>query len=197
MCLYLKGPVQNMNRKNNQRFQDTELRLETAALKLMKHTSFKKITVKNICETAGVNRTTFYAHYIDIYDMLEKIEDRLHQELLNGYPNSGSPENTLFSVTSFIPFLQHIKKHQYFYKIALQTRTDFPLQAGYEQLWEQVIKPQCQKAGITSEDDMMYYFVYFQAGFTMVLKRWVTTDCTQSETEIAAIIKNCLPAVWL
>jgi len=38
------------------------------------------------------------------------------------------------------------------------------------------IKPYCQKIGFKSENEMMYYFVYFQAGFTMMLKRWVDND---------------------
>lgn len=37
---------------------------------------------------------------------------------------------------------------------------------------------------------MMYYFVYFQAGFTFVLKRWLETDCKESEEEIARVIQN-------
>lgn len=43
---------------------------------------------------------------------------------------------------------------------------------------------------------MMYYFVYFQAGFTMVVKRWVDTGCKESESRIAQTLKNCIPAVW-
>lgn len=71
-----------MNTKNNQRYRETEIRMDAAMLELMKHTEFEKITVKKICETAGVNRSTFYAHFTDIYDMLDRMEDFLHQELL-------------------------------------------------------------------------------------------------------------------
>lgn len=64
-----------MNTKNNQRYRETEIRMDAAMLELMKHTEFEKITVKKICETAGVNRSTFYAHFTDIYDMLDRMED--------------------------------------------------------------------------------------------------------------------------
>ncbi|MBO5473038.1 MAG: TetR family transcriptional regulator [Lachnospiraceae bacterium] len=40
----------------------------------MKSTAFEKITVKKLCEKAEVNRSTFYAHFTDIYDMLDKME---------------------------------------------------------------------------------------------------------------------------
>lgn len=185
-----------MNTKNNQRYRKTEIRMDAAMLDLMKHTEFEKITVKKICETAGVNRSTFYAHFTDIYDMLDRMEDFLHQELLESYPFHSNPEDLPFSDPLILLFLQHIRKHQYFYRIALQTRRAFPLKQGFEPLWNLIIKPRCQAAGITSEDEMMYYFVYFQAGFTIVLKRWVDTGCKESETRIAQTLKNCIPAVW-
>lgn len=164
--------------------------MQTAMLELMKHTKFKKITVKKICEKAVVNRSTFYAHFIDIYDMLDKMEQELRKELLASYNNQ--KENSIFSEASLIRFLEHIKKHKYFYKIVLQTRTSFPLEQGYKPLWE-IIEPRCKKAGIIDDKEIMYYFINFQAGFTMILKHWVDTDCNINETEVAAIIRNCIP----
>lgn len=48
-----------MNTKNNQRFKDTEIRMQSVMLELMKYMEFEKITVKKICEKAQVNRSTF------------------------------------------------------------------------------------------------------------------------------------------
>ncbi|WP_294578075.1 TetR/AcrR family transcriptional regulator [uncultured Thomasclavelia sp.] len=180
-----------MNKKNNQRFRETEIRMESAMLELMKTMEFEKITVKKICEQAQVNRSTFYAHFIDIYDMLDKMEKELRKELLESYDTK---DNLIFSKSSFINFLKHIKKHKYFYKINLQNRKSFPLQQGYEPLMA-IIKEHCYRAGIIDNDEIMYYFIYFQAGFTMTLKHWVDTNCKLSEAEIATIIENCLPAV--
>lgn len=183
-----------MNTKNNQRFRETELRMESAMLDIMKTTDFEKITVKKICEKAKVNRSTFYAHFIDIYDMLNKMEVELRSEMLNSYSPDNKQEYEIFSEESFILFFKHIKKHKYFYRINLQTRKNFPLEQGYEQLWS-IIEPLCKQAGITSDEEIMYYFVYFQAGFTMILKRWVDTDCKEDEIQLAKIIENCIPNV--
>ena len=71
-----------MNKKNNQRFHDTEIRMEAVMLELMKTTEFEKITVKKICEKSRVNRSTFYAHFSDINDMMDKMEQKLRKELL-------------------------------------------------------------------------------------------------------------------
>ena len=183
-----------MNTKNNLRFRESQCRLENAMLELMNQTDFEKITVRKLCETAQVNRSTFYAHFVDLYDMLEQMESRLHQELLDSLPATVNPEDMFFSPQVLVLFLQHIRAHRHFYRIALRTRKEFPLPQSFEPMWNQVIKPRCRAAGILSEAEMMYYFVYFQAGFTMVLKRWVDCDCQESETDLAATLCNSLPS---
>lgn len=185
-----------MNTKNNQRFRDMDKKLKDTLLELLKEMSFEKITVKRICEKAGVNRSTFYAHYTDIFETMEQMEEHLHQELLASYAKQPLEKSEIFPVWPFIPFLRHIKKHRYFYKIVLKERKEFPLKQGYEEMWNQIIKPNCEAVGILSESEMMYYFVYFQAGFTFALKRWTDNGCQESEEEIARIIQNCVPAIW-
>ena len=40
----------------------------------------RKITVRELCERAGVGRGTFYAHFLDIYDLNEQLEGYLLEE---------------------------------------------------------------------------------------------------------------------
>lgn len=183
-----------MNTKNNKQFRESAARMEQAMLELMNQTPFEKITVRLICERAGVNRSTFYAHYADIYDMIERMETDLQKELMLDYPLPGSVAP--LSLESFLPFLEFIRKHRDFYRIALQTRREFPLKQGFEPLWNRVIKPLCLQAGIASENEMLLYFVGFQAGFTMILKRWVEQGCAEEIGTVAQIICNMVPSVW-
>lgn len=183
-----------MNRKNNRQFQGSAQRMEQAMLELMDGTPFEKITVRCICEKAGVNRSTFYAHYTDIYDMIERMESNLQKNLMKDYPVSGAV--VPLSQESFLPFLRFLHRHADFYRVALKTRRSFPLKQGFEPLWDGVIKPLSHRAGIVSEAEMMYYFVGFQAGFTTILKRWVDQGCVECEEEIARVIENIVPAIW-
>lgn len=183
-----------MNRKNNKQFQGSDIRMKQAMLELMNTMPFDKITVRLICERADVNRSTFYAHYADIYDMIGQMETNLQKKLMENYP---VPEEvTPLSPESFIIFLKFIREHRDFYRVALKARQEFPIRQGFEPLWEQVIRPLCLKAGIFSESEMMFYFVGFQAGFTTILKHWVEKDCVESEEKVAQIIKNSIPSIW-
>lgn len=185
-----------MNTKNNRRYRENEIRMESAMLELLEKKNLDKITVKSICEKAGVNRTTFYAHFLDVYDMLDKMEAHLRDELLETYEGKSPEERVILSDASLHIFLEHIKRHQYFYRIQLANRRNFPLKQGFEPLWDQIVKPSCIAAGITDEENMMYCFVYFQAGFTMVLRRWVEDGCRKSEDEITEVIARCIPPAF-
>jgi Transcriptional regulator len=61
---------------NNDRTINTKNRINKVFIDLMKEKGFLKVTVGDIIERAGINRSTFYAYYLDKYDLLEKAEDR-------------------------------------------------------------------------------------------------------------------------
>ena len=60
--------------KESRKTRYTRMVLQDSLLELMKNKPISKITIKELCETADINRTTFYAHYRDQYDLLRTIE---------------------------------------------------------------------------------------------------------------------------
>ena len=59
----------------------TEKQIETSLLQLMKEQTFESISIRQLIDLAEMNRSTFYRHYLDKYDFLEKIEDRFLDDL--------------------------------------------------------------------------------------------------------------------
>ncbi|MFA7514883.1 MAG: TetR/AcrR family transcriptional regulator [Bacilli bacterium] len=55
--------------------------IENTMIKLLKTQRINQITVKKLCEISDVNRGTFYHHYLDIYDLINQIENQLIAEL--------------------------------------------------------------------------------------------------------------------
>ncbi|MFT8823526.1 TetR/AcrR family transcriptional regulator, partial [Liquorilactobacillus satsumensis] len=51
----------------------TKRNLEQAFIKLLKTKDFAKITIGDICKVAFTSRSTFYLHYLDKFDLLEKV----------------------------------------------------------------------------------------------------------------------------
>ena len=63
--------------KSDARVRYTQHALKQALLTLLKEKSVNKITVKEVCELAELNRATFYSHYSDCFALLEAIENEL------------------------------------------------------------------------------------------------------------------------
>ncbi|MFV0515894.1 MAG: TetR/AcrR family transcriptional regulator [Aminipila sp.] len=70
-----------------ERAMDTKNKIKRAFLELHKCKRIEKISIKEITTIAGVNRGTFYAHYLDIYDLQEKIEN----EIMLGFKDNVIP----------------------------------------------------------------------------------------------------------
>ncbi|HSK69859.1 MAG TPA: TetR-like C-terminal domain-containing protein, partial [Candidatus Limnocylindria bacterium] len=81
--------VQTAEKKENRRVRYTRLALRESLLSLLQSNPINKITVSRICEQADVNRSTFYLYYSDGYDLLEKIEEELYQELADAIERFG------------------------------------------------------------------------------------------------------------
>ena len=62
-------------KKNDARVRYTQKVLKDSLLQLLEKKPINKITVKEVCELAELNRATFYAHYTDCLDLLESIEN--------------------------------------------------------------------------------------------------------------------------
>jgi hypothetical protein len=66
---------------NNRQVNRSKKMIESAIIKLLKIKKINNITVKSLCEISDVNRGTFYNHYLDVYDLMNQIENNLVCEL--------------------------------------------------------------------------------------------------------------------
>ncbi len=62
---------------SDRRIRKTEQSLQYAFLHLVLEKEFSQITVKELCERADINKSTFYLHYRDLYDLASRIKQQL------------------------------------------------------------------------------------------------------------------------
>lgn len=67
--------------KNDIRTRYTQKVITESFLELLKEKPMNKVTVKEICDKAQINRSTFYKYYKDCYDLLDQLEERAITEL--------------------------------------------------------------------------------------------------------------------
>ena len=66
--------------KTDARVKYTQKVVKDALLGLLETKPVNRITVKEVCVIAGINRATFYSHFSDCFDVLEKIENDLLED---------------------------------------------------------------------------------------------------------------------
>lgn len=65
--------------KNDSKYFNTAKKMNDALVSLLSKKTFEYISVKDVCEVAGVNRSTFYLHYSNTADLLDEVIDRLNE----------------------------------------------------------------------------------------------------------------------
>ena len=68
--------------KMDRRVRKTRAQLRAGLARLMQQKNIKEITVKELVDEIDINRSTFYLHYTDIYQMLQSIEGELMEDIL-------------------------------------------------------------------------------------------------------------------
>ena len=167
-----------MNVKNNKRRKESQEKIERAFIELLQTHEIKKITVSDLIKKAGLNRSTFYANYIDIFDLADKTREILEQEFTNlfadyDYFNENSGAEKMFA---------HIKDNQLFYK------TYFKLCYDDKHLVSIYDPKRAEKEHI--ESHLKYHIEFFRNGLNAIIKLWLSNGCQESPKEMAEILKK-------
>ncbi len=102
------------HKKTDQRVRLTKQMLQSTLLTLMRSKPISGITVKELCAAAGVNRGTFYAHYQDIYALLEEIEEEIVGEFratLSRHSLQAEPSARQSVVSIYTEIFELIDRH--------------------------------------------------------------------------------------
>ena len=73
--------MREANQKNDRRVLKTKRNLRQTLIELMKIKPFEKITIRELCDCADVNRNTFYYHYDSAQALLDEILSELLTEI--------------------------------------------------------------------------------------------------------------------
>ena len=168
-----------MNTKNNRRRQQSQEKIETVFLALLEEKDIDQITVSDICKQTGLNRSTFYANYQDIYDLVEKLRLQLVKEVDELYENDIANKGY---TDGYLRLFSHIREHQLFYK------TYFKL--GLEQKYPIDLRKLARDTRILGGEHLEYHIAFHKAGITALIKRWLAGGCKESPKKISSILEN-------
>ncbi len=168
-----------MNTPNNKRRKTSQEKIEKAFIKLIQYKDLNKITVSDIVKNAKINRSTFYANYLDIEDLADKIKDSMFHNLLELYKEESTLRKHSYN---YLKLFEHIKDNQIYYSTLF--KLDFDFSKYYDNHLEDT--DAIKYYGTTKHID--YHIEFFKAGFNALIRKWLSNGCIESPEEINEIL---------
>ena len=190
-----------MNRSESKYFA-TAARMDETFLELLEKKDFAYITVKELCEKAGVNRSTFYLHYETMNDLLKECYQYMIGRFLTYMEkDAGSfieklqncPMEELYLITPeyLTPYLTYIKENQRLFRTMLENAAIFGLEDSYTGLLRHVITPILNRYGVP-EKDRGYLMAFHLGGLMAIVSEWLKGNCIDPVEHMILVIQACI-----
>lgn len=181
--------------KQESKYQFTASLMDEALLLLLEKKEYDRITVKEICEKTGVNRTTFYLHYESMNDLLEETISMINKRFadsLSSVEKGDLNTEVLTSEKYLRPYLTLIKDHKSAYRVVRQKGNLFNTKSAFEGLYRTLFSPAMTHFGV-SERDKKYVLAFYTQGTMAIIGEWIDGDCKDDvDTIIDLIMKHTL-----
>ncbi|WP_066151072.1 TetR/AcrR family transcriptional regulator [Halalkalibacter krulwichiae] len=167
----------------------TRMVLKNSLMTLLKKKQISAITVKEICEIADINRSTFYSHYLDHYDLLYKIEEEIIEDMyktLSSY-NFTKEEETL-QMTKKI--LEYIASNYEICQTLLGEHGDRSFEKRIMGITQQFTMKNWTTFNDIDPKASEYISLFIVSGSIHAIKSWLDNGMDQSPTEMAEMIIN-------
>lgn len=160
--------------ERSKRKRDSIDKIEKSFINMLQNKEINQISVTDICKDTGLNRSTFYANYIDIYDLADKICEKLEKDFGEQFKEQYNHK----AVTMF----RHIYENQLFYK------TYFKL--CYNEKHQINIYDVSRAEQEFENKHIKYHIHFFRNGFNAIVKMWLADGCKETPEEMAEIIES-------
>lgn len=164
-----------MDNKIDQRTMLTKRLLKDSFVKLLKEKSIYKITVREICEVAEINRSTFYRYYDDQFALLGEMETQILQELYTSLEKSlKSNQKNSYLLLNLI--LSKLEEDVAFSILLVNNNVDaeFPNRLlNSPQIREYLVYQLQIRNHVLSEVEIDYIVVFLTYGCYRIIQKWL------------------------
>ena len=188
--------------KNESKYFNTAIKMDKALITLLEKKDFEYISIKEICEVAGVNRSTFYLHYENTADLLKETTQYITDSFLTyfsvdtksiayKYNNCELKDLVFITPQYLIPYLTYIKENQKVFKTAIKHLGTMDFQKVYDKMFKFIFNPVLERFSFP-EREREYVLKFYLTGITAIVMEWLKNDCEESMDDISRIIIQCV-----
>ena len=189
-----------MANKEDLRVKKTKKAIAEAFMTLLAEKSLEDITVNELCEKAGVRRTTFYKHFKDKFDYIASFTRDLRSEFDSIIWKAGKPDDTpeyyvmyAKQIVSFI--IRHEREIDHVMQSPLFTVVlNILSEQNYEDTYERIQMSVSQGLKINASAEVLSCMLV--GGVSQAICTWLKSGKTKSADtlaeEVGVIVRKCL-----
>lgn len=174
--------------KPDRRKRYTQMVLKDSLISLMKDKPISKITIKELCELADINRCTFYAHYTDQYDLLQHIENEIIDEVNEALTNYNYKDDTTEAFQMMNKIFEYIADNSSVCSILLSEKGDIDFQKKIMIIAQrQHVMDWTMKKNIDAET-AEYIYLFVVNGSIGIVQSWLKNGMNKSTEEMSEMV---------
>ena len=188
--------------KNESKYFNTAIRMDEALITLLEKKDFEYITIKEICDTAEVNRSTFYLHYENTFDLLQETTRYIIDKHLAYYEidktrialqfETCKREELLFITDEYlVPYLKFIKDNQRLFKVSIKQFNSFNMNEVYGRMFEYIFNPILERFHVP-EKERSYIMKFYLTGVFAIIMEWLDKNCSDDPKTVIKVITDCV-----
>lgn len=188
--------------KNESKYFSTAVLFDEALIYLLEKKDIEYVTIKEICNKAGVNRSTFYLHYESINDLVEETMNYINEkfidyfnenskEFINKIKSSSLEDLKLVERKYLTPYLTFIKDNKRIFRAAFSNPNGMNTLDKYNHLKNYIFNPILERFNIP-EKERNYLITFHINGIMAIIKEWINTDCKEQINDVEDVIIKCV-----
>jgi AcrR family transcriptional regulator len=165
--------------------------IRKAYVELMREKNTTSISVKEVVDRADINRSTFYAHYQDIYAVLEEIENEVVQKLLAFLDVNDHTELLYNPLPVFMQIGAELQQNKSFYCLVLQTKGSVFFTQKLKEifLWH-LVSDKKAFSKIARQQEFLVSMNVLSGGAVGVYSDWLVGKVNMPMPELANVLSN-------
>lgn len=169
---------------DGRRVRMTKMLLKSSLIDIMKTKSIHAISIKEICEGADVNRSTFYRHYDTQYDLYDDIIEDIAVDIAAIH---GDPAVKEFTKIEFlIKVLEYIDNNRETFLVILSDKGKISLGEAFTRFTNRFIDHE------NMSDIELYVTQFLAAGLTSTMWTWLNDEKRRSPRELASLLYSII-----
>lgn len=173
--------------KVDRRVKYTKMVIKDSFVRILKQKPISKITVKEICDDADINRATFYAHYSDPNDLLLQIGNEVIRDINKYLCDYDFNDIKLISVDVIEKILIYIEQNAELFDILLNLNGDMKFQQDVIKMIGKQFIPMIGTDSLNIKD-AEYIFQFLASGAVGVIQLWLKEGMKKPVKDIAGLI---------